>query len=107
MRNKTVIQHSTFSIGSQFSHLLPSGTVDPAVPHLSMEDRIARIEKMFGLTLGSTEADVEEWVYSPEGIAEFKAACRRFAHFNDRRLLDAYCKKTGGRTPKEGKHDSR
>jgi hypothetical protein len=42
----------------------------------------------------------EEWLYSPESVAEYKHAIRRYAIYRDRKPLEKYCNKTGGKVPR-------
>jgi hypothetical protein len=39
-------------------------------------------------------------LYSPESIAEFKRAIRRWHIYNDRKPLESYLEKTGGKVPR-------
>ena len=89
---------------------LLSGTVAPSsVPRLlSLEERVTYLETLLSLDVSRQGAinhaptfDVEAFLTSSEGIAEFKAAIRRLATFNDMKPLEAFARKTGGKMPKE------
>jgi hypothetical protein len=68
----------------------------------ALKERMNRLEaelaalKGEGRSAGAKQFDL----YSPESIAEYKQAIRRLAIFNDRKPLDVYCRKTGGKVPR-------
>ena len=73
---------------------------------IPLEERVKILESiLLDIRRPAHTFDVEAFLSSPEGNAEFKSACRRFAIFNDRKPLEEFAKKTGGKMPKGDNHE--
>jgi hypothetical protein len=92
------------------------GTLQPpALPSLddleALRQRVAVLEEELAILKGnqkkSAESITDDWLYSPESIAAYKYAIKRFARYHDRRALDEYCRKTGGRVPRLANNERR
>jgi hypothetical protein len=68
-----------------------------------LKDRMNRLEAELAALKGAGGDTTEKHfdLYSPESVAEFKLAIRRWHIFNDRKPLEKYLKKTGGKVPKQ------
>ncbi len=65
----------------------------------ALEQRVERLERLMGIRDASAP-DVDAFLYSEEGIREYKHAIRRLKLYRDIKPLEEYTKKTGGRVPR-------
>lgn len=69
------------------------------VERLEAEVRALKNSAGAGGTAGQ-DGVTDDWLYSSESIAEYKAAIRHLALYHDKKPLERYCEKTDGRVPR-------
>lgn len=75
---------------------LSNQMMSPYLP--SLEERVKRIEVMMGIY--STPESVDEFLNSETGRAEYRAALVQLSAYRNRKPLEAFIGKTGGRVPR-------
>lgn len=77
----------------------PSGACSPQAPSpLSVEQRLWRLEGMMGIY--NSPEGVESFLNSEMGRQEYRAALRDMVVKRDKKSLEDFLKKTGGRVPR-------
>ncbi|OGW25982.1 MAG: hypothetical protein A2X59_04445 [Nitrospirae bacterium GWC2_42_7] len=65
---------------------------------LTLEERVSRLERAMGFV--DAPFDVEEYLKTPQAREELLDAIRRHKYYKDRKPLDKFLLKTGGRVPR-------
>lgn len=75
---------------------LPTRMMSPS--HLSLEERIKRIEEMMGIY--TTPESIDSFLNSAEGRAEYRAALVQMSVYHNKKPFEKFLEKTGGSVPR-------